>query len=243
MARVQLLVSVRNAEEAIAAADGGADIVDVKDPDQGSLGFAGWQTVQSIQQSVDTSCTLSAALGELREWQGQAASLSLADTNTDKLPILQFAKIGLAGQLSDAPATWIADWQAVRKRLPNVQQWVAVAYSDFGRSDAPAPERVLDAAIATGCQILLLDTFVKDGRTTFDHLSEADLKDLIQRSHDAAIKVAIAGQVSADNVGHIQTVKPDIVAVRGAVCEDRNRRKCVQQGEVTKLRKALDLLS
>lgn len=240
MARLQLLVSVRNAEEAIAAADGGADIIDVKDPDQGALGFAGWEKIQEIQSGLEAPCVLSAALGELAEWQNQQAGLNLDETDLSDLPTLQYAKIGFAGQIANAESSkWITDWQAVRTRLSNVQQWVAVAYSDFSLCDAPEPEHILDAAIATGCKVLLLDTFQKNGKTTFDHLSEVQLKALIQRSHAADILVAIAGQVSVDRVSSIQTVRPDIIAVRGAVCEDRDRSKSVQLDEVTKLRTAL----
>lgn len=256
MSRIQLLVSVRNAIEAVAAADGGADIIDVKDPEQGSLGFAGWEVIQSIQRSINTSCTVSAALGELHEWKDHQGSL-----NPSELPALHFAKIGLAQQQQqlaspaikldsnsthdhgDRPSEWITDWEFVRKQLPNVQQWVAVAYSDFQRCNAPEPRQVLDAAIATDCRILLLDTFLKDGRTTFDHLTESELRQLIQRSHSENIKVAIAGQVSANDVSRIQTLRPDIVAVRGAVCERQDRRKGIQQSQVVRLREALDSLS
>lgn len=239
MESVQLLVSVRNAEEAIAAASGGANIVDVKDPDQGALGFAGWQIVRSIQHTLTADSVLSAALGELGEWRN-SAHLNIPSST---LPELQFAKIGLAGQSADNATAWVADWLSMRTRFQNVKQWVAVAYSDFLHCDAPAPKFVLDSAIATGCQILLLDTFVKDGRTSFDHLSESDLAAIIQRSHTAGIQVAIAGQVSIDHLDSIRKVGPDIVAVRGAVCEDRDRRKAVQQHQVAKLREALNSIS
>lgn len=244
MASVQLLVSVRNAEEATAAADGGADIIDVKDPDKGSLGFAGWSTIQHIQGCLKTDCVLSAALGELHEWLDFNTAATDTSATRDDLPTLQFAKIGLAGEaIRSDGATWKSDWQVIRKQFANVQQWVAVAYSDFDRCDAPNPSEVLDAAITTGCKILLLDTFVKDGKTTFDHLPEYELQALISRSQAEGIKVAIAGQVSANNISSIQAVRPDIVAVRGAVCESRDREKAVQHAEVVRLRAALDASS
>ncbi|MEP3482627.1 MAG: (5-formylfuran-3-yl)methyl phosphate synthase [Fuerstiella sp.] len=239
MKPVQLLVSVRNAAEAIAAANGGANIVDVKDPLQGALGFAGWQIVRSIQHALDASCILSAALGELSEWQ----ATPLSKRAPSDLPELQFAKMGLAGQAAGNATSWVADWQAARNSLPRIKQWVAVAYSDFLQCDAPAPEQILEAAITTNCQVLLLDTFVKNGQTSFDHLSESELAAIVRRSHAAGIQVAIAGQVSIANMDSLQKVRPDIVAVRGAVCEDRDRRKAVQQNEVVQLREALNSLS
>ena len=49
---IQLLVSVRNAEEAVQAADSGADIIDVKEPEFGSLGFAGGATIREVVDAV-----------------------------------------------------------------------------------------------------------------------------------------------------------------------------------------------
>ena len=246
MSKIQLLVSVKNCQEALVAATAGADIVDIKDPDQGSLGFAGWATITAIVRSVKRSCVVSAALGELYQWQNQRtlqATFHAAD-----LPSLQFAKIGLARQCKseshlEHSSAWLADWQSVRTNLQNVKQWVAVAYSDFACCGTPHPQRVLDAAIETNCRVFLLDTFVKDGLTTFDHLSEVELRGLAQRSQTAGIKIAIAGQVSVDNVESFQAIRPDIVAVRGAVCEGEDRRRSIQQDQVVKLKAALNSLS
>lgn len=244
MSKIQLLVSVKNASEAKAAAVGGADIIDVKDPNQGSLGFAGWSAIRDVNEVVRAqSLIVSAALGELTEWQDRRA-----DLDRESLPRLAFAKIGLAfaepvRATPGGPASvshWEQDWLSVRNRLTNVDQWVAVAYSDFAACDAPSPEDVLQAAIRTECRILLLDTFVKDGRTTFDHLATSQLKGLIRLSHESGLKIAIAGQVTANDVSVIAELKPDIVAVRGAVCEHQDRKRSVVASEVSRLKTAID---
>lgn len=242
MSGIQLLVSVRNATEARAAMAGGADIVDVKDPDHGSLGFAGWNTIQDVCSVVaDGSSVVSAALGELEEWNDRSEP-----SEHDDLPVLQYAKIGLANVThshDSANLQWEIRWLKVRTSFFNVKRWVAVAYSDFKTCGAPAPNQVLEAAIRSSCQILLFDTFVKDGRTTFDHLSMASLKQLFCRAQEAGLKVAIAGQVTAADVRLIEDVRPDIVAVRGAVCEHQDRKLQVVQGEVERLKEAIQSIS
>lgn len=65
---IQLLVSVRNAEEAVQAADSGADIIDVKEPEFGSLGFAGGATIREVVDAVAGRIPVSAALGECLDW-------------------------------------------------------------------------------------------------------------------------------------------------------------------------------
>ena len=71
MGRPQLLVSVRNPEEALLAVRGGADIVDVKEPSAGPLGMAPLDTLRHILQTFENipqPPPLSFALGELRDW-------------------------------------------------------------------------------------------------------------------------------------------------------------------------------
>ena len=65
-----LLVSVRSADEARAAVDGGASVVDVKEPDRGPLGRASAATWRAVRAAVPPAIPVSVALGELRDWDG-----------------------------------------------------------------------------------------------------------------------------------------------------------------------------
>ncbi|MFN5908775.1 MAG: (5-formylfuran-3-yl)methyl phosphate synthase, partial [Planctomyces sp.] len=71
---VRLLVSVRSPDEAVVAAAGGADIIDVKEPHHGSLGRPSARTAGDIRTRLTEHCgaqvspPLSCALGELLEW-------------------------------------------------------------------------------------------------------------------------------------------------------------------------------
>ncbi|MFM9068482.1 MAG: (5-formylfuran-3-yl)methyl phosphate synthase, partial [Planctomycetota bacterium] len=59
----RLLVSVRNAQEAQAAHRGGAQLIDLKEPRQGSLGAVPPADWPSIQAALPSSVPLSVALG------------------------------------------------------------------------------------------------------------------------------------------------------------------------------------
>jgi (5-formylfuran-3-yl)methyl phosphate synthase len=61
---MRLLVSVADAEDARAAVEGGADIVDAKDPAQGALGPVAPATLEAIVQAVDGARPVSAAVGD-----------------------------------------------------------------------------------------------------------------------------------------------------------------------------------
>src|SRR6185295_18653474 len=88
-----LLVSVRNAAEALTALAGGADVIDVKEPTRGSLGPAGADAIASVVRAVDARSLVSAAYGEL---------IDVIDSSNGhekmQLPTgVSLFKIGLAG--------------------------------------------------------------------------------------------------------------------------------------------------
>ncbi len=82
----KLLVSVRSAAEAQQAFFGGADLIDVKEPDRGPLGAADADVIAEVARFVAGRRPTSAALGELVEGRRLPTALGLS-----------FAKLGLAG--------------------------------------------------------------------------------------------------------------------------------------------------
>ena len=70
MSRPSLLVSVRCADEVASAVSGGAEIIDVKDPSQGSLGMASPETVAACSAAVPDCFIWTLAGGELLERDG-----------------------------------------------------------------------------------------------------------------------------------------------------------------------------
>ncbi|HEV3164614.1 MAG TPA: (5-formylfuran-3-yl)methyl phosphate synthase, partial [Isosphaeraceae bacterium] len=64
-----LLVSVRSVEEAQRALAGGAAVIDIKEPARGPLGQADPEIWQAVREAVPPHLPVSAALGELIDWQ------------------------------------------------------------------------------------------------------------------------------------------------------------------------------
>ena len=62
---MRLLVSVTDAEEARIAVDAGVDIVDVKNPAEGSLGAPGPGVIERVREVVPSERPVSAAIGDL----------------------------------------------------------------------------------------------------------------------------------------------------------------------------------
>ena len=70
---MKLLVSPVNKEEAIIASKGGADIVDVKNPKEGSLGANFPWIIKEIKEAVHGKQPISATIGDFNYKPGTAA--------------------------------------------------------------------------------------------------------------------------------------------------------------------------
>lgn len=232
MAEPHLLVSVRSATEAIALRDSGVRIIDVKEPDRGPLGKADPLSINEIADVLPLDCQMSVALGEASEFDA-----------ADKLPErVQYLKLGLAG-LGDDPG-WQQCWLDARVQAGGCMgkraAWVAVIYADFETARAPEPEAIVDAAINTGCAVVLVDTFEKRPRTDlFESLSVGDLARLRVRTNHAGMVFAIAGQLRTNHAESIRAVEPNIVGIRGAACRWNDRKSIIDPNAVAEFRQSL----
>jgi len=203
----RLLVSVRNLAEARVALEAGVDLLDVKEPHQGPLGAATPETISAVAQCADGRVPTSAALGELIDFDCQAGGARLS---------VDYAKLGLAGcsDLANWPAHWRAAWQVLPPRCGRI----AVAYADYRQARAPAPEEVLEQALAAGCAGLLVDTFDKGSGTVFSHCADTALRHWCAVAQQAGLLFVLAGGLRGDEIGRACEVGPDYVGLRGAVC-------------------------
>jgi uncharacterized protein (UPF0264 family) len=222
----RLLVSVRSADEALAALAGGADLIDVKEPSRGALGAADPQTWRAVCAAVDGRAPVSAALGELL-----GSSLDLSSSVG-----LSYVKAGLAGAVHDP--RWRDRLQGVQQSLPASTQLVAVAYADAERAETPSPWQVLDAALALQLSVLLIDTFDKAQGDVWSALSDDELRELIRAANQAKLRVALAGSLTLMTLPRALALSPDWIAVRGAACED-GRSGEVSTARVRALREAI----
>jgi uncharacterized protein (UPF0264 family) len=89
---MKLLVSVRNAIDASAALDGGADIIDAKEPASGALGAVDLVTFAHIVAEVAGGRPVTAALGDAEDERAIACTAEAYATAGARL-----VKIGFAG--------------------------------------------------------------------------------------------------------------------------------------------------
>jgi (5-formylfuran-3-yl)methyl phosphate synthase len=230
---MRLLVSVVDAGEARAAADAGADIVDVKNPAEGSLGAPSPETIAAVRAAVAAELPVSAAIGDMPDLPGTAALAALGAAHSGAT----FVKVGLWGVSSEDDAFGLL--RAVRAGVAGVPGAVVVAaaYADARRvAHRPlAPELLPRVAHAAGVAVCLLDTAVKDGRGLLEWLSRDALVALVADAHAAGLEVALAGALRAEDLPMVRDTGADIAGVRSAACSDGRRSACLEPERVRAL--------
>jgi len=208
--RVRLLVSVRTLAEARVARDAGADWIDVKEPNGGPLGRADSSVIAEISQEIGTACPVSAALGELLDFQ----PCDLSDVTSLGLRTVKFGLAG-CGRRDD----WQAIWRAVQAAPQCATRITPVVYADHQSAGAPDIDEVLELALASAAPLILIDTFDKQQGNLLSHFTIEELGSIIARFRKAGIETALAGSLTADDFERLLPLRPHLLAVRTAACD------------------------
>ncbi len=225
-----LLVSVRSASEAVAALEGGADLLDVKDPSRGALGIAEAEVVAAVLKVAGDDIPVSAALGE---YSGNV----LTEAHWHLELKLDYVKWGLAGY--SASPGWGEDLLDTRRELPAGMEAVCVAYADWERAKSIPPSEVAKFAKRFRWKAFLLDTWGKDGKTLLDFLKPAELREMVTSLKKGGVKVALGGSLRPEQLKQLAGVTPDWYAVRGSACAGGKRDGTIDAGRVRKWKEAL----
>lgn len=215
---VQLLVSVSDEEDAAAAEAGGADVIDAKDPTRGALGPVTADAFVRICRTVNAP--ISAALGDAAnedDLEQDARAFHGAGAT--------FVKVGFAGTTSAARMRSLLS--AAHRGAPNAV--VAVAYADAVHAGSAPPDAIFEAAIEAGATGVLLDTADKSGPGLRALMPARALERWVATARGAGIRVALAGQLTKDDLTFVRDLGADIAGVRGAACVGgRTGRVCPQ---------------
>lgn len=232
---MQLMISVINASEAQQAIAAGADILDVKNPAEGSLGAPAPEIIRQIRLITPSTVKLSVAIGDMPNLPGTAAlaALGAASCGAD------YIKVGLWGPESEAEA--IALLRQVHQAVsafPAVAV-IAAGYADAHRVGRLAPRLLPRIARTAGVSGCLLDTALKDGHGLFDFLAPEVLRALAEEAHAAGLLFALAGALQEKDLPLVREIGADVVGVRTAACRDNQRAGPLDPERVRRLRAAI----
>jgi (5-formylfuran-3-yl)methyl phosphate synthase len=231
---MRLLLSVTDPHEAKVVVEAGVDIVDVKNPAEGSLGAPAPGVIERVREVVPPERPVSAAIGDLPYLPGTAALAALGAARSGAA----YVKVGLWGTSTMAEA--VALLRAVREAVDGGAVVIAGAYADAERvSGSLAPGAVVAAARRAGVGGCLLDTAVKDGRGLFEWLAPEALADLVAEGHAGGLEMALAGALRAEDLGVVRTTGADIAGVRAAACRGGRRTAPLDAERIARLHASL----
>ncbi len=217
---MKLLISPINPEEAIASHEGGADIVDVKNPKEGSLGANFPWIISAVKESIRSEKPISATIGDFNFKPGTAslAALGAAVAGAD------YIKVGLYDvQTEEQALEMLTKITKAVKDFDPEKKVVASGYSDYERINSINPQLLPAVGAKAGVDVVMVDTGVKDGRSTFEFMDEEALTVFTAAIRDVGLMSAIAGSLVFDDIPVLKRIQPDIIGVRGMVCGgDRN---------------------
>jgi (5-formylfuran-3-yl)methyl phosphate synthase len=218
---MQILISPTSKQEAGIVAQSDADIIDIKNVKEGSLGAQlPLITMDIVQFLKPLGKKVSATLGDLPYKPGTAAlaALGLVKCGVD------YIKAGLYGPENTSEAFDMIDAiTATVKSCDDSLMVVASAYADWRRFKGLSPFDMVPAAEKAGADVVMVDTAIKDGATLFDNMTISEIKEFITLARDAHLLVALAGSLKREHLPELRQLHPDIIGVRGAVCETGNR--------------------
>ena len=228
---MRLLVSVVDEAEAALAVAGGVDVVDVKNPAEGSLGAPAPAVVARVRDVLPAGLPLSVAIGDLPALPGTAALAALGAARSGAA----YVKVGLWGASTVDAA--VAVLRAAREAVDGEAAVVAVTYVDGARvpSRPLRPGDLVTAARAAGVHGCLLDTSIKDGRGLLSWLDAGALTAIVADAHDAGLEIALAGELRAEDLPAVRATGADVAGVRSAACRDGRRTASLDPERIARL--------
>ena len=219
---MQILISPTSLEEAASILETDVDIIDVKNVNEGSLGAQfPWHTCEVVRITQPRGIKTSATLGDLPFKPGTAALAAYGSATCG----VGYIKAGLYGLNTYEQAREMMD--AVRRAVRMVGDdidVVAAGYADYRRFDGLNTRDLVKAAADADCDVVMVDTAIKDGQHLFDALSMEEIQEFVDSSHEAGMRVALAGSLKLEHANALLELGPDIIGVRGAVCEGKDRK-------------------
>ena len=219
--RLKLLVSVVDRTEAIESVKGGAHIIDVKNPKEGSLGANFPRVIRQIKEVMPKNIELSATIGDLPNLPGTASLAALGAAVSG----VNYVKVGLFGvKNSEESTTLMAEVVQAVKEYDNALKIIASGYADYKIVGSVNPLELPLVAHKAEADGVLVDLKIKNGRDNiFNFLNNKQLRKFVSNAHDSNLLVALAGSLDKQDIPRVHNLNADIIGVRGALCTNKNR--------------------
>jgi dihydroneopterin aldolase len=221
---MQLLISVKNSEEALLALHTGADVIDLKDPSIGALGALDLENTAQILQLIDGRATVSATVGEhlssqlelIKEIEARASiGVDIVKIAVDKL----FYEVDFYENVSEL----------ANRKVKLIALFFAEESIDM---------EILSKLKKAGFYGAMLDTKEKHHALP-EILTEDFLKTFINFCEENLLLCGVAGSLKSQHIEFFKKLGPTYIGFRGGVCENYMRISVLIPEKVLEIKKML----
>lgn len=233
----QLLISVKNVEEALIALNCGVDIIDLKDPNIGALGALNLDTSQQILQKVHEYKQL--ILKKITPMT--SATVGEAHANVQALIKEMDARIDMGVDIIkiSASSLWNESDSSINTEITshivasNQVRFIAVFFADQS-IDYDLLEKLSDY----GFYGAMIDTSKKQSNL-LEICTLSTLQMFTQICQKNDLKSGLAGSLKPQHVEQLVHINPSYIGFRGGVCEDDSRVSRLMQQKIVNIRNVL----
>ncbi|MFQ5816089.1 MAG: (5-formylfuran-3-yl)methyl phosphate synthase [Candidatus Hydrothermarchaeaceae archaeon] len=217
---MKLLVSPTDVEEAKAAVDGGADIVDVKNPTEGSLGANFPWVIAEVKALLPRGVELSATIGDLDFKPGTASLAAYCVASLD----VDYVKAGFYGVVNEVQALEMG--RALKRAISGTGSRLVIAgYADHEEIGSIDPFSLPEIARRVNAHGVMVDTARKNGVGLLKHVGIDAIEAFVVESKNAGLMSALAGSLDFDDLTALKGIQPDVIGIRGLACMGGDRDK------------------
>ncbi len=220
----QLLISVKNVEESLEARYAGADVIDLKDPENGALGALDTEIVGQILAQLKDNAFVSATVGEAHE--------SVAALARD---IQVYASLGVDVVKLSVSELFLQEafFMEMRKLTSQGIKLVAVFFA----------ENTIDLTLIKelkrcGFYGAMIDTQNKT-KSLLETQSSEVLNAFTMQCKQLQLISGLAGSVNKSHIDRLIQFKPDFIGMRGGVCRKKERTATLLQDKIVEVNRML----
>lgn len=223
-----MLASVRNLEEAKLVFDGGADIIDLKEPNDGALGSTPLHEIHRVVDDLWEKCVISATIGDL---PADYIRINEKVTQTAETGV-DYVKVGMFSE------------RHIETCLPNLIHCankgisiIAVFFADM-EFDVDFAIRIASDARLKG---VMLDTARKGSGGLLTHQNLMQLEYFVNRAKQHDLLTGLAGSLKKEDVPQLLKAGADYIGFRTALCDNNVRAGSLNKQAMQSIRQSIPI--
>ncbi len=220
----QLLISVKNVQEASIALAAGVDIIDLKDPNVGALGALDLEVTKQIVRLVNGGKLVSATVGELHT----SVDELVHDIQTRADVGVNIIKIAVSS-LFQAPDFYEKLFILTKSGLKIVAVFFADELPDF---------TILPVLKQVGFYGAMMDTKNKQ-QDLLQVQNQQSLHLFTQQCHHYQLTSGLAGSLQPQHIDLLLNVNATFIGFRGGVCDNSQRKSALNDTKLNEVQNVL----